>query len=82
MNMCRKINLVLHTAASLPCAIELLNRFISAKAYRAVAKPDRQTDGGAKPRLRRIVASLKWMRRMLGCAAFADVRDGGRYVDI
>ena len=33
---------------------KLLNRFISARTYRAVAKPDRQTDGEAKPRLRRI----------------------------
>ena len=34
--------------------VKLLNRFISAKTYRAVAKPNRQTDGEAKPRLRRI----------------------------
>ena len=32
----------------------LLNRFISAKTYRAVAQPDRQTDGGATPRPRRM----------------------------
>lgn len=33
---------------------KLLNRFISAETYRAVAKPNRQTGGEAKPRLRRI----------------------------
>jgi hypothetical protein len=38
----------------LPRFAELLNRFISAEIYRAVAKPDRQSDGEAKPRLLRM----------------------------
>ena len=35
-------------------ATRLLNRFILAETHRAVAKPDRQTDGEAKTRLRRM----------------------------
>ena len=35
---------------------KILNGFISVRAYRAVAKPDRQTDGETKPRLWRITS--------------------------
>lgn len=82
MTMFCKINWVDNTAVGHSGAMELLNRFFSAEAYRAIAKPDRQTDGGAKLRLRRVVTSLKWMRLMRGCALFVDVRDGAQHVHI
>ena len=54
-------------------ALALLNRFISAETYRAVAKPNRKTGGEAKPRLRRkmYLTSAGYLKPEFGLVVWA-----------